>query len=135
MGLAGALVGLGLVLFLVGTNRVSNEVVYDDQVPGISLAVLGTVLANAAGVALLIAGRRAVSMRRVAVLGPVPALAPVARVPVGAPPTTEPALVGADDLRHFHRESCALAADRDWTARSRAEHERAGRTPCGVCLP
>ncbi|GAA0629905.1 hypothetical protein GCM10009547_37010 [Sporichthya brevicatena] len=135
VGLASAVVGVGLVLFVVGSSRVSSEVVYDDQVPGISLAVLGTVLANAAGVALLIAGRRAVSMRRVAVLGPVPELVPVGRASLDVTPATEPALVGADDLRHYHRESCALAADRDWTARSRAEHERAGRTPCGVCLP
>lgn len=130
----GAVVGVGLVLFVLGYSRVSSEVTYDDQVPGINLAILGVVLANAAGASLLLAGRRAVSARRVAVLGPLPQ---VARRNAEKATATAAAdvLVGADDLRHFHRESCALAADRDWTARSRSEHERAGRTPCGVCLP
>jgi hypothetical protein len=141
-------VAVGLVLFLIGSSRVSNEVTYDDQAPGLNLAILGTVLANMAGISLLLAGRHAVAGRRVEVLGAVPpiprGLGPratklnAARLnAVGQNATAQIAtdlLLGSDDLRHFHRGSCALAADRDWPARSRAEHEQAGRTPCGVCL-
>lgn len=141
-------VAVGLVLFLIGSSQVSNQVTYDDQVPGLNLAILGTVLANMAGISLLLAGRHAVAGRRVEVLGAVP---PIPRGPgpratklnaarlnaAGQNATAQVAtdlLLGSDDLRHFHRGSCALAADRDWPARSRGEHEQAGRTPCGVCL-
>ena len=131
----GVLIAVGLVVFVFGAARVSNEVVYDDQALGINLAILGAVLANAGAASLLLAGRRAVSGRRVAVLGPLPQIVRRdASVPI-EPALTENKFVGADDLRHFHRESCPLAADRDWTAHSRREHEQAGRTPCGVCLP
>lgn len=123
----------GLIVLIIGYSLVNNEVTYDDQVPGINLAIVGVVLANAAGVSLLLAGHRAVAMRRVAVLGAIPALPP--RNAPRPAPTTGTLLVGADGLRHFHREDCALAADRNWPALSRLQHSEAGRTPCGVCRP
>jgi hypothetical protein len=134
VALTGVLVAVGVVLFVVGASRVNNEVVYDNQVPGLNLAVLGAVLASAAVASLLLSGRRAVSGRRVAVLGALPQIA--RRLPEDATAhVAAEVLVASDDLRHFHRGSCALAADRDWTARSRREHQQAGRTPCGVCRP
>ena len=32
---------IGAVLFFIGTGMVGNETVYDDQVPGINLAIVG----------------------------------------------------------------------------------------------
>ena len=124
---------LGAALFFIGTGMVGNETVYDDQVPGINLAIVGVVLANAAGVLLLLAGRRSVTARRVAVLGAVPTTEDPG-VAISAPASSE-LLVGGEGLTHFHRADCAMAAGRDWPALERSAHERAGRTACGVCKP
>ena len=124
---------IGAVLFFVGTGMVGNETVYDDQVPGINLAIVGVVLANAAGVLLLLAGRRSVTARRVAVLGAVPTTEDPG-VAITAPASSVQ-LVGGEGLTHFHRADCAMAAGRDWPVLDRAAHERAGRTACGVCTP
>ena len=126
------LAGLGAAMFFAGTGVVGNETVYDDQVPGINVAIVGVVLANAAGVLLLLAGRRAVTARRVAVLGAVPAAQGTATVTA---PASSAHLVGGAGLTHFHRADCAMAAGRDWPELDRAGHERAGRTACGVCKP
>jgi hypothetical protein len=128
-----ALAGIGAVLFLVGMRVVANETTYDDQVPGINLAIVGVVLANAAGVLLLLAGRRSVTARRVGVLGAVPPAREKA-VAITAPASSS-ALVGGEGLTHYHRSDCVMAAGRDWAELDRAAHERAGRTACGVCKP
>jgi hypothetical protein len=124
---------IGAVLFFVGTGMVGNKRTYDDQVPGINLAIVGVVVANAAGVLLLLAGRRSVTARRVGVLGAVPKA--MEAVTVVTAPASSSALVGGDGLTHFHRADCAMAAGRDWPELDRAAQERAGRTPCGVCTP
>ena len=124
---------VGAALFFIGTGMVSNETIYDDQVPGINLAIVGVVVANAAGVLLLLAGRRSVTARRVAVLGAVPK--GQEQVVAITAPASSVVLVGGEGLTHFHRADCAMAAGRDWPTLERAAHERAGRTACGVCKP
>jgi hypothetical protein len=124
---------VGAVLFLLGTGIVGNETVYDDQVPGINLAIVGVVVANAAGVLLLLAGRRSVAARRVAVLGAVPAV-PERGLSITAPASSVQ-LVGGEGLTHYHRADCTMAAGRNWPELDRAGHVRAGRIACGVCKP
>jgi hypothetical protein len=124
---------LGAVLFVVGSGVVANETVYDDQQSGISTALAGAALANAAGALLLIAGRRSVTTRRVAVLGAAPD-EPMRRQGTSGPASSA-TLVGGEGLTHFHRSDCALAAGRNWPALDRAAHEDVGRAPCGVCRP
>lgn len=129
----GVLAVLGAVLFLVGTGITNSETVYDDQVPGINVAIAGAVVANAAGVLLLLAGRRSVAARRAGVLGAVPDAQD--RAASVSAPASSILLVGGEGLTHFHRADCAMAAGRDWPVLERAAHERAGRTACGVCTP
>jgi hypothetical protein len=124
---------VGAVLFFVGMGVVGNKTTYDDQVPGINLAIVGVVFANAAGVLLLLAGRRSVTARRVGVLGAVPK-GQEAVVAITAPASSV-LLVGGEGLTHFHRADCVMAAGRDWPELDRAAHERAGRIACGVCTP
>lgn len=124
---------IGLVLLIVGYAIVSNEVVYDDQEPGITLAVLGAVLSVAAGAFLLLAGRRVVTRRRVAVLGLVPVSIEAADLVSAAASSTS--LVGGEGMTKYHRADCPLAAGRDWPDAEAAEHDQAGRQPCGVCRP
>jgi hypothetical protein len=129
----GALAALGAVVYLIGIGVVADKTVYDDQVPGINAAIAGAVLANAAGALLLLAGRRSVTARRVAVLGA--AAAEPNRVQVLIGPASSATLVGGEGLTHFHRSDCPMAADRNWPAGNLAAHQRAGRRPCGVCTP
>ena len=124
---------IGAVLFFVGMGVVGNEKTYDDQVPGINLAIVGVVVANAAGVLLLLAGRRSVTARRVDVLGAVPKAMEKA-VAITAPASST-VLIGGEGLTHFHRSDCSMAVGRDWPAQDRSAQERAGRTACGVCKP
>ncbi|WP_019877541.1 hypothetical protein [Sporichthya polymorpha] len=126
--------GLGAVLFVVGTSLVSSETLYDDQVPGINLAIVGVVLANAAGALLLLAGRRAVLARRVRVLGAVPKVVEEVEV-VTVVPAASGSLIAGEGLVHFHRADCVMASGRDWPAVDRSVHEGAGRIACGVCKP
>ncbi len=124
---------IGAVLFFVGMGITNSETVYDDQVPGINVAIVGAVVANAAGVLLLLAGRRSVTARRVGVLGAVPKSQE--KVATITAPASSLHLVGGEGLTHFHRADCAMAAGRDWPELDRTAHERAGRTACGVCKP
>jgi hypothetical protein len=124
---------IGAVLFFVGMGMVGNEKTYDDQVPGINMAIVGVVVANAAGVLLLLAGRRSVTARRVGVLGAVPK--GQEKFAAVSAPASSIVLVGGEGLTHFHRADCAMAAGRDWPELDRAAQERAGRTACGVCKP
>ncbi len=129
----GALAFIGLVVFIVGVALVGDKTTYDDQVSGINIAIVGAVVANAAGVCLLLAGRRAVTARRVRVLGAVPkVVAAEAEITAFA---SSNILVGGEGLTHFHRADCDMAVGRDWPAVDRVAHERAGRTACGVCRP
>ncbi|MGQ0466719.1 MAG: hypothetical protein ACT4QG_15510 [Sporichthyaceae bacterium] len=122
---------VGLVLLIVGYSIVANEVVYDDQEPGITLAVLGTALSVLAGGFLVLAGRRVIVRRRVEVLG----LVPAATAKVVSTGAVSPFLVGGEGLTRYHRTDCPLAAGRDWPQADAAEHQQAGRQPCGVCKP
>ncbi len=126
--------GFGVALLVAGWVFVRNESVYADQVVGINMALAGVLVAGASAIPMLLAGRRAVGVRRLAVLGDLrgmPALA--SAVTSGASASQN--LVGGEGLRRFHRAGCTLAQGRNWSAVSRSEHERAGRVPCGVCRP
>jgi hypothetical protein len=46
-----------------------------------------------------------------------------------------PALVATATMVRYHRPRCRLVTGKAVEAAGRAEHERAGRTPCGVCEP
>jgi hypothetical protein len=48
---------------------------------------------------------------------------------------TPQTLVGGENLRFYHRPGCPMAADRNWSAASPTDHDRAGRVPCGMCRP
>ncbi|MDQ1515275.1 MAG: hypothetical protein QOE80_1105, partial [Actinomycetota bacterium] len=61
--------GIGAALLVLGWAQVRSESVYADQVAGINMAVAGVILAGAGTIPMLLAGRRAVALRRLAVLG------------------------------------------------------------------
>ena len=125
--------GIGVALLVAGWVLVRNESVYADQVAGINMAIAGVLAAGAGAIPMLLAGRRAVGIRRLAVLGDLRGMPVRASALASHDPTSH--LVGGEGLRRFHRAGCTLAHGRNWSAASRSEHERAGRVACGVCRP
>ena len=126
--------GIGVALLVAGWVLVRNESVYADQAAGINMALAGVLVAGASAIPMLLAGRRAVGVRRLAVLGDLRGIP--ARASAGtSDASTSHNLIGGVGLRRFHRAGCTLAQGRNWSAAPRSEHERAGRVPCGVCRP
>ena len=126
--------GIGVALLVLGWAQVRSESVYADQVAGINMAVAGVIVAGAGTIPMLLAGRRAVALRRLAVLGDLRGM-PVRASAGPSGDSNSQNLVGGEGLRHFHRAGCTMAQGRNWSAASRQEHERAGRVACGVCRP
>jgi hypothetical protein len=126
--------GIGGALLVAGWIQVRNESVYAAQVPGINMAIVGAIAVGAGAIPMLLAGRRAVGVRRLALLGDLRGMPVRASAGAFGDPTSQ-SLVGGEGLRRFHRAGCALAQGRNWSAASRQEHERAGRVACGVCRP
>jgi hypothetical protein len=126
--------GIGGALLLAGWVLVRNESAYADQAAGINMSIAGVVAAGAGAIPMLLGGRRAVTLRRVAVLGDLRG-APSRSSNGTSVDSISQRLVGGEGLRHFHRAGCTMAQGRSWSAASRQEHERAGRVACGVCRP
>jgi hypothetical protein len=115
------------------------------QLAWMSAAIGGTILAGTGASFWFVSGYRAVQSRRSGLAQhPVALLAAEARARQGSAgegqvaeetAAQQSALVSAPQLTRYHRPDCALVAGRTTTAASRATHERAGRTPCGVCAP
>jgi hypothetical protein len=135
---AAATAGGGLVV--VGSwYAVSGKASWDEQRLPLSLGIASLVVASFACLSLLLAGRRAIGLRRVALLGDLP-VSPVraqrtAEAVNSSPSATSDRLVGADGLVRYHRDDCALVSGRCYPEARRAQHHAVGRLPCGVCQP
>jgi hypothetical protein len=139
---AGLLLGVGVVLWVDGWYKASDDLDVDSQIAPLNLSVAGTLIAGAGFVAWFLAGRRAVGARRRALIETRRALVlPVADRRLGSDRSlgsrsTSPVLIAGSGLERFHRSDCPLAAGRtDWATASRIDHSAAGRVACGVCLP
>lgn len=131
-------VGLGGVVVAVSWYVCAGEVSFSQQVGPTDVAVAGLLVAGIGNVGWLLKGRRALGERRRALLPDVPLanrdqLDVVRIVPR---PADLDLYVGGDGMERFHRPECMLTSGRhDWKGMSRAEHQAAGRQPCGVCRP
>jgi hypothetical protein len=124
-------VGIGGIVVAVSWYVCAGDVSFSQQIGPADAAVAGLLLAGIGNVGWLLRGRRILGERRRALLPDVPARVAVGTVrPVGAHHEEDAgALYVAGD-------GMELASGRhDWTAKTRAEHEVAGRRPCGVCRP
>jgi len=135
----GGIVLVALVVIVSCWYTISGKDNWNDQVASMNLALASLVVAQAAGIGLLLAGRRVIGLRRVALLGEasedyVPASAAASAAgPVAA--ASSVVLVGEAGRAHYHRADCPMAAGRNWPEASELELQRAGLTPCGVCRP
>ncbi len=125
----------GCALLAVAWNGASNELRFEDDGVWLQLAVAGVTLAFLANAVWYLAGRRAVRrLRRSVVESAGLAGGPAGPAAPGAPAAAA-VLVAAPQMKHFHLAGCQLAQGKAVEPARRAEHERAGRTPCGMCTP
>jgi hypothetical protein len=123
---AGGFIAIGAILWFLGWYQVSDRAAMDSQIAPMNLAIVGVLIIGTGQASWFLAGRRAVGLRKRALLG--------------ADGKPSPTRVVANDLfagneRFYHRLDCGMVADRAWTSSPRAAHEQSGRTPCGVCKP
>lgn len=136
----GLLLVVGLVLCTGSWYRAADQLTLDRQVAALNVAVIGTLVSTAGFALWFLRGRRAINVRRRALIARrrallLPVATPTA-TPTLAPRSISPVLVGGEGLRRFHRADCPLAAGRaDWLEASSLAHQAAGRSECGVCRP
>lgn len=127
-------VGFGLALLVAGYWGVSGTRVFDDQVSAARTAAAGVLVAQLGFGLVVLRGRRALGRRLgVGLTRNEPAGAVTADGQAALRTTT--GFVAAPDMTRYHRDSCAFVAGKAVVPAATAEHEQAGRRPCGVCLP
>jgi hypothetical protein len=129
---------IALGLIAGGWYGTSGEGLPQHQLPWVAMALGGLVLGGVANALWLLKGRHLVGISRVNLLpsGLVESLR-VRRAGggTGVRGHLDAVLVSAPGMQHFHRAWCPLAAGKPCTDATRAEHERSGLRPCGVCEP
>jgi len=125
----------GLVMLAAYTGA-SHEAVADRQIGWVDLGIAGLIVVAVANTGWLLAGRRACWRLRHAVLP----VEPGAAWPAAG--TTPPAVgkasglpVAAPVMTWYHAPTCQMVAGKDVAPATEADHEGAGRRPCGLCLP
>jgi hypothetical protein len=122
---------VSLALLAAGWIGAGGEALFEDQTPFLNLAVAGLLVGAAGGALWLVTGLRAVRVRKARVKELITARAGGGAV-AGAE-TASDRLVSGPSMTRYHLAGCSLVAGKDVTAASQAEHERAGRRPCGMC--
>ena len=121
---------IGLLLVFLAWFGTSASVRLNSQVRWTNVGVAGVIVLGAGNLFWLLRGKRATGELRRLLLPRVPVHD---EAPIGAP-RAGPLVAGADMTR-FHRPDCPLVAGKNVSAAGREAHTRAGREPCGVCLP
>jgi hypothetical protein len=139
--------GLGAVAVLVAWAGSSATPLVGRQAGWGAIGVSGTLAVTAASFLWVATRRQAVARRatdlRTAILAGAEETRRHAarRSPVGRDSRTaamasagSAEFVAGAAMVHYHRAGCRLADGKPVEATGRVEHERAGRTPCGICL-
>ena len=130
--LAGGLLVLGFAVLIGGYYGTSGTRDLDEQVRWLNVAAAGLLVSGFGVVTFLAAGRRAVGRRRLTLFGD----APEPDGGSGAADVLDAgSLVAAPTMTRYHRAGCSFVESKDVAPASRTAHERAGRRPCGICLP
>jgi hypothetical protein len=120
---------LGLSLGVTAWYAAAREATLQGQVKWVSLAGAACVLMGLGAAVFVLVGRRTIGQG----LGLL--RVPSRPVPLGAVTAAADTgdLVAVPGLRLYHHGACTLARDRERVTAALAEHEAAGRTPCGFC--
>ena len=134
--------GLGSLAVVMAWIGASSSPIVKDQAGWGAVGVAGTFAVIAASFFWVATMRQVVVHRAATLRTRVAAGAASARpAAMRREATTVPAvadqgvLMAATTMAHYHRAGCRLAAAKPVEPAGRHEHERAGRTPCGVCEP
>lgn len=126
---------IGLALMAVGWYLSGDGQPLDRQMHRIDLAAVGLVIGMVGGGLFLLQGLRAVAARKAAVKALTQRrLAARTRVTPAAAASAGGELVAGPGMTRYHQAGCPLVAGKAVGAASRADHEQAGRRPCGVCF-
>jgi hypothetical protein len=121
---------IGLLLVFLAWFETSASVRLKSQVHWTNVGVAGVIVLGAGNLFWLLRGKRATGELRRLVL---PLVAVDDEGPIEVPRAGP--LVAGPDMTRFHRADCPLVAGKNASAAAREAHARAGREPCGVCLP
>ena len=124
---------VALALALVAWLGASGKLLVSEQTRWAALGLGATIVAGAVNTVWLLAGRRALALRRTAALD-VALPAAVAAIPRSIRAHGELPVAGAG-MTAFHRPDCWLASGRTVEAAPADGHRRAGRRACEVCGP
>jgi hypothetical protein len=129
-----SLIGLGGIVFswwmVAGTAEAAT------QQRWIDVGVVALLLATVGDVAYLLAGRRSVRTRVRSLALRMARLADAGLLGDGdVAESSTGTVVTAPRMSRYHRSDCLLVRGKAVSRGTVAENERAGRRPCGVCMP
>jgi hypothetical protein len=124
---------VALALALVAWVGASGKLLVSEQTGWAALGVGAAIVAGAVNTVWLLAGRRALALRRTAALD---VALPAAVAAAGPPPRSDGELpVAGAGMTAFHRPDCWLATGRAVEGATADGHRRAGLRACEVCGP
>jgi hypothetical protein len=133
---ANVLGAIGLLAAWIGGR---NETNVASQLGWLKIGIAAVVIAGAGNAAWILAGMRAVGLRRHEQLVRTPGTLALATTRASAGHRVarqlDGALVHGPLMTRYHRASCPAVANRMVEPASLAEHLEAGRQPCGICCP
>ena len=124
---------VALALALVAWVGASGKLLVSEQTGWAALGVGAAIVAGAVNTVWLLAGRRALALRRRAALD-VALPAAIAAIPRSMRSDGDLPVAGTG-MTAFHRPGCWLATGRPVEAATADGHQRAGRRACEVCAP
>jgi hypothetical protein len=129
---------LGLIGLLVANFGGGGQADLGAELPWLRLGIGAVVVAGAGNALWLMAGVRAVAIRRRQLLERAPAIRTALRSVAdqsNALPADAEALVAGPQMTRYHRTDCPAAAGRPVAPAPLDGHLRAGLRPCGICRP
>jgi hypothetical protein len=140
------LVAAGLVAIVFAWARVSGTVSVSRQVDWAPVGVAGVAAVVTGLLASVLVARQAVALRMARLAGFLtdPDTPDGAALAIATPATmaatngtaaAQPSLVAVARMARYHVPTCPLTAGKAVQPASLADHQRAGRRPCGVCQP
>jgi hypothetical protein len=125
---------IGLCLVVGGWVGASGKPLPSRQLGWVTVAAIGLLCSGVSNAMWLLAGRRAVGLRRArAVTEPLGRLSPGRNA--SAANTAEDQVVAAATMTRYHRPSCELVAGKTVEVLAESDHIGRDRQPCGVCKP
>jgi hypothetical protein len=122
----------GLII-VISWYEASGTVRVERQIDWGIVAVAGAGAVCVAMVLWILAGRRAVAFRLHQITAVLDSRTHLPSTETSR--SASPSLVATTRMSRYHLPWCPLAARKPVRAADRAEHEAAGRRPCGVCQP